>query len=197
MFCSTAVAAFLLFGCEKPYADLETSTKHHSSHIGDKKGTDSLNTQREMFLFKNDTASFYVASLELYPLQYDDISRLYQSVCRRISPYRLPTKSEALLFHRHALPEKWWGGKRCLCVDNIGKRGHEKSVFYSFRWGGGAVTPIGTRTQYAIKPIRTQRFTSEEQSHSIDINEKWERNYYIDFYTSILVRRYFNTKVFL
>lgn len=197
MFCSTAVAAFLLFGCEKPYTDLETSTKHHSSHIGDKKGTDSLNTQREMFLFKNDTASFYVASLELYPLQYDDISRLYQSVCRRISPYRLPTKSEALLFHRHALPEKWWGGKRCLCVDNIGKRGHEKSVFYSFRWGGGAVTPIGTRTQYAIKPIRTQRFTSEEQSHSIDINEKWERNYYIDFYTSILVRRYFNTKVFL
>ena len=52
VFCSTAVAAFLLFGCEKPYTDLETSTKHHSSHIGDKKGTDSLNTQREMFLFK-------------------------------------------------------------------------------------------------------------------------------------------------
>lgn len=155
MFCSTAVAAFLLFGCEKPYTDLETSTKHNSSHIGDKKGTDSLNTQREMFLFKNDTASFYVASLELYLLQYDDISRLYQSICRRILPYRLPTKSEALLLRRHTLPNGWWGG--------------------------GTVTPIGTRTQYAVKPIRTQRFTSEERSNSIDINDKWKHNYYIDF----------------
>lgn len=181
VFCSTAVAAFLLFGCEKPYTDLETSTKHNSSHIGDKKGTDSLNTQREMFLFKNDTASFYVASLELYPLQYDDISRLYQSICRRILPYRLPTKSESLLLRRHTLPNGWWGGKRCLCVDNIGERGYETHTFYSFRWGGGTVAPIGIRTQYAVKPIRTQRFTSEERSSSIDINDKWKHNYYIDF----------------
>ena len=180
MFCSTAVATFLLFGCEKPYTDLETSTKHHSSHIGDKKGTDSLNTQREIFLFKNDTASFYVASLELYPLQYDDISRLYQSVCRCISPYRLPTKSESLLLRRHTLPEKWWSSKRCLCVDNVGARGFGTQNFYSFRWGGGAVTPIGTRTQYAVKPIRTQRFTSNERIYLIDINEKWKYNYYID-----------------
>lgn len=181
MFCSTAVATFLLFGCEKPYTDLETSTKHHPSHIGDKKGTDSLNTQREMFLFKNDTASFYVASLELYPLQYYDISGLYQAVCKRISPYRLPTKSEALLLRRYTLPNGWWGGKRCLCVDNIGDRGYETQTFYSFRWGGGAVTHIGTRTQYAIKPIRTQRFTLKERSYSIDINEKWKHNYYINF----------------
>lgn len=181
MFCSTAVATFLLFGCEKPYTDLETSTKHHPSHSGDKKGTDSLNTQREIFLFKNDTASFYVASLELFPFQYDDISGLYQAVCRRISPYRLPTKSEALLLRRHTLPNGWWGGKRCLCVDNIGDRGYETQTFYSFRWGRGAVTPIGTRTQYAVKPIRTQRFTSKERSYSIDVNEKWKHNYYIDF----------------
>ena len=181
MFCLTAVATFLLFGCEKPYIDLETSTKHHPSHSGDKKGTDSLNTQREIFLFKNDTASFYVTSLELFPFQYDDISGLFQAVCKRIWPYRLPTKSEALLLRRHTLPNGWWGGKRCLCVDNIGDRGYETQTFYSFRWGGGAVTPIGTRTQYAIKPIRTQRFTSKERSHAIDINEKWKHNYYINF----------------
>lgn len=181
MFCSTAVATFLLFGCEKPYTDLDTSTKHHPSHSGDKKGTDSLNKQCEMFLFKNDTAFFYIASLELFPFQHDDISGLYQTVCKRISPYRLPTKSEALLLRRHTLPNGWWGGKRCLCVDNIGDRGYETQTFYSFRWGGGAVTPIGTRTQYAIKPIRTQRFTSKKHNHSIDINEKWKHNYYIDF----------------
>lgn len=181
VFCSTAVATFFLFGCEKPYIDLETSTKHHPSHIGDKKGTDSLNTQRELFLFKNDTASFYVASLELFPFQYDDISGLYQAVCKRISPYRLPTKSEALLLCRHTLPNRWWGGKRCLCVDNIGDRGYKTHTFYSFRWGGGAVTPIGIRTQYAIKPIRTQRFASKERSCAIDINEKWKHNYYINF----------------
>ena len=123
VFCSTAVATFFLFGCEKPYTDLETSAKHHSPHVGDKRGTDSLNTQRELFLFKNDTASFYVASLELYPLKYDDISRLYQSICRRISPYRLPTKSETLLLRCHTLPNGWWGGKRCLCVDNAVREG--------------------------------------------------------------------------
>lgn len=181
VFCSTAVATFLLFGCEKPYTDLETSTKHHSSDIGDKKGTDSLNKQCEMFLFKNDTASFYIAILELFPFQHDDISGLYQAVCKRISPYRLPTKSEALLLRRYTLSNGWWGGKRCLCVDNIGDNGYETQTFYSFRWGGGTVTPIGTRTQYAVKPIRTQRFTSKERSYSININEKWKHNYYIDF----------------
>ena len=68
-----------------------------------------------------------------------------------------------------------------VSVDNVGERGYRTQTFYSFRWGGGAVTPIGTRTQYAIKPIRTQRFTSKERSCSIGINEKWKHNYYVDF----------------
>lgn len=163
---SAVIVAFSLVGCEKPYivdADEITEFPKDGNFDDDK---------QELFLFKNDTASFFVARHESKPLLLSELKGNYKQIVEQIKPYRFPTRKEATLLRHFPLPQNWWSGTRCLCVNEY----VEKYLFYTFTWGRGTVTVAGTQTKYVIKPIRTELETSKQINFSIDINNKWKDN---------------------
>lgn len=166
----------LFFGCEKPNIDVDEITEFPIDSVAD--GTDfpidgsSDDDKQELFLLKNDTASFFVARQESNPLLLSELKDNYIQIIEQMKPYRLPTRKESSLFRHFHLPQSWWSGTRCLCVNEY----VEKYQFYTFTWGRGTVTVAGAQTKYVIKPIRTVLETSKQINFSIDINNKWKDN---------------------
>lgn len=64
------------------------------------------------------------------------------------SPWRLPTRKEAgVLKGLDSIAGV--GDLRYICVDDDGS-------YYTFKFGGGAVTKAGAKTKYNIRPIRVE-----------------------------------------
>lgn len=64
-----------------------------------------------------------------------------------IQPWRIPTLEEATYLHQQLVSYKT--NQRFLCVDSSG-------IYYTFLFGKvGSITQAGSKTKYALRPIRT------------------------------------------
>lgn len=175
---SAVIVAFSLVGCEKPYIDEEEITEIQTDSV--KNGADQSSggssygdDKQELFLFKNDTASFYVARTETKSMLLSEFRTNYGKVVQLIKPYRLPTKREAALLRHISLPKGWWSGSRCFCITGNVKN----DKVYTFAWGSGSVSVAGKQTKYVVKPIRTELDASKQTGLTINIDGKW-KNYH-------------------
>lgn len=179
VFVLAAIIAFHFISCEKSVVDIDIQNSSDSLKNEMKVNNDDI--RKEVLLFKNDTASFYVARMEIKNLSQSQLVNSYSSICQQLKPFRLPTKREALILRKYYLPEGWWGGIRCLCINDNCKSKSKDECFFSFVWGSGAVTPIGKRTKYAIKPIRTVRLSSSHNVLKVGVNGVWSKSHQVIF----------------
>lgn len=175
---SAVIVAFSLVGCEKPYIDAEEITEFQTDSV--KNGADQSSggssngdDKQDLFLFENDTASFYVARTEMKAMLLSEFRTHYTQVIKLIKPYRLPTKQEAALLRHISLPKGWWSGTRCFCVNGNG----ENDKVYTFAWGSGSVSVAGNQTKYVVKPILTVLDVSKQAGLTINIDGKWKNNH--------------------
>ena len=138
-------------------------------------------TLGEMLVLENDTAQIYVAKMEITGVTLSDTPDPRTTYRAQMYPYRMPTRREASQIQVFALPETHWNGTRCLAYDRpedagyMGSSGYGTGDYYTFEWGPdrGAMSKAGTKTAYAIKPIRVIPFAPITLPFSIEADFTW------------------------
>lgn len=182
---------FLLANCQKiDFEDIEREQKEKQEqtlpvptpdNVPDDAPDDTDGETREVLLFSNDTAQFYISKREVVYITLESIADPRTEFQRYLSPYRMPTRSEASLLRRYTAPEGYWkSGQRILCYDETTLSEYNTNVipaYYTFEFGGVSVTQAGKKTKYCVLGIRTEPLPTlphQDTDFNISVNDQWE-----------------------